>query len=422
MSTAPTRSGFSSSTRIWPRFRQRRANRWALRMLYGLLFLALFADFLANEKPLYCQFDEQTYWPIFRDYGVRMGLLAPIGELERTNWLTRDYQAVVRAPIPYSPGTIDRRNMRALGPFAKQRVRSWRFRHWMGTDELGKDVAAGLVHGTRTALLVGLVAMTVAALIGIFFGGLAGYFGDDRLKWPRRRFWFFGVGLLPWLFWGWIAPAPWIFGESLIGRIMWIAGLFIALIGLSLWIVPDREGQIRRSWPIDFGVMRLIEVMNAIPALMLLLAIVATLERSSLLLVMAIIGAIRWTGIARFVRAELLRIRDQHYIEAARVLGLSERQILFRHALPNGLRPVFITIAFGISGAILLEAFLSFLGIGLPADAVTWGTLLNKIKTNTSAWWLALFPGMAIFITVTIFNLIGEGLTEAMGNDPATNA
>jgi peptide/nickel transport system permease protein len=160
--------------------------------------------------------------------------------------------------------------------------------------------------------------------------------------------------------------------------------------------------------------MRLIEVMNSIPALMLLLAIVATLEQSSLLLVMAIIGLIRWTGVARFVRAEMLRIREQYYIEAGRVLGFSEKRMLIRHALPNGLRPVLITIAFGISGAILLEAFLSFLGIGLPADAVTWGTLLNKIKSNTQAWWLALFPGMAIFITVTIFNLIGEGLAEAM--------
>lgn len=399
---------------VWRRFREKPVNRWSVRILYILVFVALTADFLANEKPLYCRLDGQTYWPVLRSYAVDLGVQAPRGDLERMNWLTQEYEAVVRAPIPYSPSTIDRRNMRALGPFERQNTPGGRFHHWLGTDELGKDVAAGLIHGTRTALLVGLVAMAVASLIGIFVGAIAGYFGDDRLQWPRVRFGVFGLGLLPWIFFGWVAPAPGIFGGSLMGRVVWIITTLILLLWLCRVLVPAREGRVQRAWPLDFGVMRLIEVMNSIPALMLLLAIVASIEQSSLLLVMAIIGLISWTGIARFVRAELLRIREQNYIEAARALGLSEGRILLRHALPNGLRPVLITIAFGISGAILLEAFLSFLSIGLPADAVTWGTLLNKIKTNTGAWWLALFPGLAIFITVTIFNLIGEGLAEAM--------
>lgn len=401
---------------VWRRFREKPVNRWSVGVLYALLFIALTADFLANEKPLYCQIDGQPYWPVLRSYAVDLGLQEPRGEFKRMNWLTQEYESVIRAPIPYSPTTIDRRNMRALGPFERQNTAGRRFHHWLGTDELGKDVAAGLIHGTRTALLVGLVAMAVASLIGIFFGAVAGYFGDDRLQWPSTRFWVFGIGLLPWIFFGWVAPAPWFFGGSLVGRVVWIIGTLVLLWWLCQRLVPTREGQVHRTWPLDFGVMRLIEVMNSIPALMLLLAIVATIEQSSLLLVMAIIGLIRWTGIARFVRAELLRIREQNYIEAARALGLPEGRILLRHALPNGLRPVLITIAFGISGAILLEAFLSFLSIGLPADAVTWGTLLNKIKSNTDAWWLALFPGMAIFITVTIFNLIGEGLAEAMEN------
>jgi len=399
---------------VWRRFREKPINRWSLRILYLLVFIALTADFFANEKPLYCQIEGETYWPVLRSYAVDLGLQPPRGDFERMNWLTREYEAVVRAPIPYSPTTIDRRNMRAIGPFERQNTPSRYFQHWLGTDELGKDVAAGLIHGTRTALLVGLVAMTVASLIGIFLGAVAGYFGDDRLQWPRRRFWLFGLGLIPWIFFGWIAPAPWFFGESLIGRVLWIIATLVLLLWVCRLFVPERANHRQTAWPLDFGVMRLIEVMNSIPALMLLLAIVATIEQSSLLLVMAIIGVIGWTSIARFVRAELLRIREQNYIEAARALGISEGRILLRHALPNGLRPVLITIAFGISGAILLEAFLSFLSIGLPADAVTWGTLLNKIKTDTDAWWLALFPGFAIFITVTIFNLIGEGLSEAM--------
>jgi peptide/nickel transport system permease protein len=166
--------------------------------------------------------------------------------------------------------------------------------------------------------------------------------------------------------------------------------------------------------PIDIIVMRLIEIMNSIPNLIFLLAILAIIEKSSIINVMIIIGLIGWTGIARFVRSELLRIRALDYIEAARSMGFTNFRILMRHAIPNALTPVLISIAFGVAGAILTEASLSFLGIGMPTDEVTWGKILNLSRANISSWWLAIFPGFAIFITVTIFNLIGEGLTDAI--------
>lgn len=404
----------SGSVSWWQRFRQRRTNRWCLKVLYGLIFIALTADFWANEKPLYCEIEGKAYWPVFYSYGKSLGLVSAKGDLERMNWLNQEYERVIRCPIPYSSTTIDRKNMRALGPWQKQRVDAPRFRHWLGTDELGKDVAAGLIHGTRIALTVGLVAMLVASLIGITLGAIAGYFGDNLYTWPRIRFWIFGVSLLPWIFYGWLIPVPFGLGTFFLGRPIWVIATLAFVVVLSGWLTPRSAHHRMKAWPLDFGIMRLVEILNSIPALLLLLAVVATLEKSSLFMVMAIIGLIRWTGIARFVRAEMLRIREQPYIEASRVIGLREHQILWRHALPNSLRPVLITIAFGISGAVLLEAFLSFLGIGLPPDVVTWGTLLNKIKSNPEAWWLAFFPGMAIFATVTLFNLIGEGLTEAM--------
>ena len=128
---------------------------------------------------------------------------------------------------------------------------------------------------------------------------------------------------------------------------------------------------------------------------------------------MIIIGFIRWTTIARFIRAELLRVRSLEYIEAAHAMGFSNWRIIVRHAIPNSIGPVLITIAFGVASAILIEAFISFLGIGVNGE-VTWGMLLRWARDNTMAWWLAIFPGLAIFITVTIFNLIGDGLTEAL--------
>ena len=160
--------------------------------------------------------------------------------------------------------------------------------------------------------------------------------------------------------------------------------------------------------------MRLIEIVNAIPALFLLLAAVAILEKPSIISVMVIIGLLRWTSIARFIRAELLRVRSLEFIEAAEAMGYSDWRIIIRHAIPNAIAPVLITIAFGVASAILIEAFLSFLGIGLENDEITWGLLLSFARESTTSWWLAIFPGLAIFVTVTLFNLIGDGLTEAL--------
>jgi peptide/nickel transport system permease protein len=165
--------------------------------------------------------------------------------------------------------------------------------------------------------------------------------------------------------------------------------------------------------PFDLVIMRVIEVLNSIPTLFLILLIISIVRKPNLYVIMGIIGLTGWTGIARFIRAELLKVRNLEYIEAANSLGYSNSHILFKHAIPNALSPVLISIAFGIAGAILTESTLSFLGLG-PADTVTWGQLLSYARQIPQAWWLAIFPGFAIFITVTTFNLIGDGLTDAM--------
>lgn len=205
-----------------------------------------------------------------------------------------------------------------------------------------------------------------------------------------------------------------LFGEIAISFAILIGVLFICRVLLILIEKVGIGGKFI-TIPLDLVIMRVIEVLNSIPGFLLLLSIVGVLQKGSIFIVMAIIGLIRWTGIARFLRAELLRIRNLEYIEAARAMGFSNRRILLRHALPNALTPVLITISFGIASAVLLEAALSFLGFGVGEDTVTWGRLLSESRRYPAAWWLALFPGAAIFITVTIFNLIGDGLTEAVG-------
>ena len=154
--------------------------------------------------------------------------------------------------------------------------------------------------------------------------------------------------------------------------------------------------------------MRLVEVMNSIPPLLLLLALVAVLEKSSLWHIAVLIGLMGWTSLTRFTRGEILKIREMPYIEAGQALGFSRVRIMFRHILPNALSPLLIVLAFGMAGTILLEASLSFLGYGGGVEEVTWGTLLAQAREKPNSWWLAVFPGFAIFLTVMVFNFLGD--------------
>lgn len=167
------------------------------------------------------------------------------------------------------------------------------------------------------------------------------------------------------------------------------------------------------SGAVDIIGMRLVEIFEAIPTLFLLLTFVAFFERS-LYMLMVIIGITSWSGYARYVRAEFLRLRQQDFVQAALACGLPLRSILFRHMLPNGIGPILVAASFGVASAILAEAILSFLGLGLVDDP-SWGQMLNQaVKSSTFNWWMAAFPGGAIFLTVFAYNLIGEALRDAI--------
>ena len=167
--------------------------------------------------------------------------------------------------------------------------------------------------------------------------------------------------------------------------------------------------------------MRLVEIFEAIPVLFLLLAFVAFFGRS-VYIIMVIIGVTGWSGYARYVRAEFLKLRKQDYVQAAVASGLPLRSILFRHMLPNGVAPVLVVASFGVASAILTEAMLSFLGLG-PVEAPSWGGMLNEaVKSSVFNWWMAAFPGGAIFLTVFGYNLMGEALRDAVDPQLASKA
>ena len=421
MARARNTKGFWRS-QVLGRFRSKRSAVWSLRLLYVFFTIALFGDFLANEKPLYCVIEGKTYFPVLHQYGVDLGWTQWEPSLVRARWRELNYEAVVFAPIPYSATTRDVKNTHFAHPFRGQRVESKRFWHWLGTDQLGRDVAAGLVAGTRIALLVGLGAMALATLIGLFLGTIAGYWGDHGLKTSWVRLVLLVVGLYFGLFFGFISRAYSI-GEAnaaggvpaaLFTGLIWLIGMLVLANVLGFLIERVFHLRKRVRIPVDLLVMRSVEVMESIPGLLLILALAALIRKPSIWYVMLIIGLVGWTSIAQFVRAEMLKVRRQTYIEAAQALGLRASRIMFRHALPNALSPVLILIAFGVARAILSEATLSFLGIGLGPEEVTWGKLLSEARSNFNAWWLAVFPGVAIFCMVLLFNLLGEGLSDAL--------
>ena len=182
-----------------------------------------------------------------------------------------------------------------------------------------------------------------------------------------------------------------------------------AMIGITLGAIAGYIG----GW-VDMIIMRVTEFFMSIPVLILIIALLAVIDKPSIWQIMLVLGLTGWTSICRLTRAEFLKLRTLEYVTAAKALGASVPRILFRHILPNAMAPVLVPITFGIAAAILTESGLSLLGLGSPPDTPSWGALLNRGRENfETMWWLILFPGLAIFSTVLAYNLIGEGLQEA---------
>ena len=194
-------------------------------------------------------------------------------------------------------------------------------------------------------------------------------------------------------------------------RISLTIGVVAVAIYVSIGVVVGALGGYYGGW-VDMVVLRLIEVMICFPTLFLILTLRGFIDDPSIFHIMIIIGITGWTRIARLVRAEFLRLKNQEFVQAAVALGLTQRTIIFKHVLPNALGPVFVAAAFGVAGAILIEATLSFLGLG-PPTAPSWGQILTTGR-ETGQMALILAPGFAIFVTVSLLNLVGDGARDAL--------
>lgn len=199
------------------------------------------------------------------------------------------------------------------------------------------------------------------------------------------------------------------------GRVSLSVGIVATLIELALGITLGALAGYFRGW-VDVVLSRLIEIVICFPSFFLILTIVAFVG-PSIYNIMVIIGLTGWTGIARLVRGEFLRLADQEFVLSARSLGYSPARIIFLHVLPNAIAPVLVTATFAVAGAILIESGLSFLGLGITVPKPSWGGILSTGRDSLfRAPWIIYFPGLALFVTITAYNLVGEAFRDA--SDP----
>jgi len=279
-----------------------------------------------------------------------------------------------------------------------------------GTDDLGRDVFSRMFQGAWVSLTVGFVAVGIAVVIGVFLGGIAGYYGNKRIRLAHLLCpVLLGVGL-----------AGLVSGQTAVGLVLFLLGVGVGVVlsmedhGASRHLPKGLSVLFLRLFSVDVLITGLIDIMLCFPSFFLILTVVALLP-ASIYNIMIVIGLTSWMGAARFVRAEFLSLREQDFVTAAQALGLSDLRIIFRHMVPNAMAPVLVSATIGIATAILTEAGLSFLGFGVPPPHATWGNILSNGKNFIfDASWLTFVPGFAILVVVLAFNLFGEGLRDVL--------
>lgn len=396
VATASQQKSQSTWALAWRRFRKHKAAMFSLGVVIALVLMAIFAPWIAPYSPT----------------------AQPTGEN------LADYYF--------------------LGPTRE---------HWLGTDELGRDVLSRIIYGARISLLVGFVAAFAAALLGTTLGVIAGYFSGRPLRFYMGPLAKAAGGWRPWPFAVW-RVASWVLLYGLLflaADLAWVlsgsnvqalfAGTLtlnnvLSLLGLALvWgvilliAVWGLWGQGKLD--LDVAISRFMDFMLTIPELPLLLVLSALLrdtqgvvgqwaqgvfgESASVFIIITIIVLFGWIGTGRLIRGAVLSLREQEFTTAAQALGAGEARIMFRHLVPNTLAPLIVNATLAIGGAILTEAALSFLGFGIQPPVATWGNMLTKAQEYIfTAPWLALAPGFMIFLTVLAFNYLGDGLRDAL--------
>jgi peptide/nickel transport system permease protein len=349
VSGVPAPSSRGFWSEVWREYRRRKLAMLALGFVACMVLVAVFAPAIAGTKPIVCKYKGKLYFPAMAYFNERWE--NPIF-----------YQDKFRKLYPTNLKEKDPASW-AIWPLVYQDpFRRVRDGEWPGQP--GNPTGA-----------------------------------DGR---PSRYNWFgtnqAGVDVF----------AQMVHGTTIALLVGFVSMGIASAIGITFGALAGYLGSM-----VDMALSRIIEIVMCIPTLVLLLALIAILEKPTIWHLMAIIGCTSWTGIARLTRAEFLKLKQSDFVTAAEALGVSQVRIMLRYILPNALAPILVPITFGIAAAILIESSLSFLGFGAPPPNPSWGTLLSSGRANLQLWWLVLFPGAAVFLAVLTYNLIGEGLQEA---------
>ncbi len=381
--------GTSYGQLVWQQFSKNRTNLVCMWFIIILFTIAVLAPFIANDKPLIIHINGKVHFPLFDTLSAN------------------DYSVFLAAITGITLVSLIRRNSRKVDPFLRSGVL------WKQVLICTGILLVGIIllqiffprkldaTDYRSMIASGKASDAIFPLVPYGYGRT-----DIKVsqKPPSNEHWLgtddVGSDVLCRL----------IHGTRISLSVGFVAVGISSVIGIVFGAIMGYFGG-----KIDFLGMRLLEIMMSVPTFFLIITIVAFFPRS-LLNIMIIIGITSWTDDARFIRAEFFKLRNQDFVQAAISLGLPLRSILFRHMLPNGIAPVLVSITFGVAGAIFIESALSFLGFGVAPPTPSWGQMLSTGVSTTGEflWWLTLFPGFAIFLTVTAYNLLGEGLRDAI--------
>jgi microcin C transport system permease protein len=330
----------SPNQRAWARFKRNRLGLWSLWLLIGLLVVSALAEVLSNDKPLLARYDGELFAPILRNHPEkRFG-----GDFQTpTDWsdpfITQQFAKpgnwMLRPPNHHAANSTEYFSKPA-NPSAPNAD------HWLGTDQIGRDMVARLLYGFRVSILFAFALTAIGLVLGLTAGAVQGYFA---------------------------------------GRI-------------------------------DLTMQRLIEIWTSIPELYLLI-IFASIFQPSIGLLLILLSLFGWVGLSDYTRAEFLRNRSLEFVKAARALGLSNLQIIWRHVLPNSLTPAITFLPFRMGAAILSLVALDYLGLGVPPDVPSLGDLVRQGKANLDAWWIIVPTFSVLVTTLLLLTFIGDALRDA---------
>ncbi len=366
--------------------------RWFLLFLLCIVCAAIFRDFIAGDKAIIA-YSEETGWdfPIFAEAYANADSV---------------YAWRIMPLIPYNPEDITSSEQILQSPIsAGKGTQAWRYYHWLGTDGLGRDVLAGIIYGCRIALIIAFISAIVSLFFGYSLGAIAGYYGDKNLRMNAFALLAIGVSLVVYVYH--------LYWQSVLqnGFSIGLFFLFLAFLAIML-LLGLRYNKPAIAVPMDFLIMRGVDFLSSVPALLVLLVLSVAFKGWNVFEIAILIGFLRWPVLCRHVRAEVKAIKSSEEIEYAKGLGFSDYFILSKRIFLRSIQPAGVVLAFVTTSSIVLEATLSFLGLGLPAGVVSWGNLIQQCRTYPDAWWLVFFPGLMLFLIVLGLNQWGKRVNK----------